>query len=276
MEYTLEQLIPVVAMLFRKFTSGESTSVTYERANSLLEAVLYCIGECESGNAPAVKNGISAEAAYHMGYEMVVERVKQTRVKYNDMIVHFDAYGNENYYDTVTKALPGFFLYYNVRFAPQENLITMDYPTLLPVEDKSGIRAIEKYVAYISLEQKFLGSFPTGYVKEVLRKFHKSYQKLFCNLCRILLRNMLGHMLIGMGTEQEEGETEYEMLKQVVSRYSGKQLETVLEAVLCRSVREKWKNDIELEEYLKADMADFATELVTAVENDSLKKVVVF
>ena len=75
------------------------------------------------------------------------------------MIVHFCAYGNENYCDTVTKALPVFFLYYDARFEPQKNVITLDYPMLQPVGDASGIRAIEKYVAYIGLEQKFMGTF---------------------------------------------------------------------------------------------------------------------
>lgn len=161
------------------------------------------------------------------------------------MIVHFCAYGNENYCDTVTKALPGFFLYYDARFEPQKNVITLDYPMLQPVGDASGIRAIEKYVAYIGLEQKFMGTFPEEYVSDILRKFHKSYEKLFCNVCSILLRHILGRMLAGT----ETGSLEYERLKEIVNRYS--------------------------KEQLKADTADFAAELVTAAESDSLCNVVV-
>lgn len=276
MEYTLEQLMPVVAELAKKYTSGESTSVTYERASSLMEAVLYCIGECESGNTPAGKNGISAEAAYRMGYERVVEKVKQTGERYNDMIIRFRAYGNENYYDTVTKALPGFFLKYDARFAPQENVITMDYPTLRPVGDVSGIRAVERYMEYIGLEQKFMGAFSEEYVREVLRKFHKKYEKLFCNLCSIILRHVLGYMLIKKGTVPEAEQAEYGRLEQVVGRYSKEQLKAVLETMTCRMVREKWRDEPEMEEYLKADCADFASELKVAAENDNLKKVVAF
>lgn len=161
------------------------------------------------------------------------------------MIVHFCAYGNENYCDTVTKALPGFFLYYDARFEAQKNVITLDYPMLQPVGDASGIRAIEKYVAYIGLEQKFMGTFPEEYVSDILRKFHKSYEKLFCNVCSILLRHILGRMLTGT----ETGSLEYERLKEIVNRYS--------------------------KEQLKADTADFAAELVTAAESDSLCNVVV-
>ena len=40
MDYTMEELIPVVAGLAGKFTSKESTSITYERANQLMEAVI--------------------------------------------------------------------------------------------------------------------------------------------------------------------------------------------------------------------------------------------
>ena len=39
--YDMEELMPIVARLTEEFTSGESTSVTYERARSLMEAVIY-------------------------------------------------------------------------------------------------------------------------------------------------------------------------------------------------------------------------------------------
>lgn len=48
---------------------------------------------------------------------------------YNKMIEKFDSYGNENYFDTVAKAIPGFFKYYDAKFSPQSTIITMDYPT---------------------------------------------------------------------------------------------------------------------------------------------------
>lgn len=61
MNYQLEQLIPIVAELANKYTGKQSSSITYERAEMLMEAVLYCIQECfdkrqntiiEKGNMP--------------------------------------------------------------------------------------------------------------------------------------------------------------------------------------------------------------------------------
>ena len=45
--YEMEELLPVVAALGEKYTGYEHSSVTYEKAQMLMEAVLYCIGEYE-------------------------------------------------------------------------------------------------------------------------------------------------------------------------------------------------------------------------------------
>ena len=42
-EEELLQLLPVVAELTRRYTSGESSSVTYKTANQLMEAAVYCV-----------------------------------------------------------------------------------------------------------------------------------------------------------------------------------------------------------------------------------------
>ncbi len=44
-EERMEELLPLMEELTKKYTSGESTSVTYEKAQELMEAVLYCIWE---------------------------------------------------------------------------------------------------------------------------------------------------------------------------------------------------------------------------------------
>ena len=51
MEYTMEELVPIVRKLAEKHHGYESTSMTYEKAEQLMEAVLYCIRETEQINA---------------------------------------------------------------------------------------------------------------------------------------------------------------------------------------------------------------------------------
>lgn len=275
MTYTVEELIPVVAELTRKYTSGESTSVTYERANQLMEAVLYCIRECGE-HALAVQGEIPARQAYELGYERVLEKVRRTQERYNRMILSFRSYGNKNYEDTVTKALPGFFRYYDVQFAPQNSGITMDYPLVRPLRNVTGIDAIELYVEGICLEQEFLGAFPEAYVCEILTRYEKGYKKQFFNLCSIFLRHVLGCTIIRrkMGTESDG--TEYRELERILCGLSREQLKGRLEGMIHRIALENWSRSPELERYLVGDAEDFAVQLEMALENDCLRNVVVF
>ena len=40
MDYEMEELVPIVGKLAEKYTAHESTSITYEKAEQLMEAVL--------------------------------------------------------------------------------------------------------------------------------------------------------------------------------------------------------------------------------------------
>ena len=47
--YTPEELLPVMIKLAEKFTSKDSSSISYERAEYLMDAVIYCISEVDPG-----------------------------------------------------------------------------------------------------------------------------------------------------------------------------------------------------------------------------------
>lgn len=271
MDYTMEELIPVVAGLAGKFTSKESTSITYERANQLMEAVIYCINECTDENTLTSDMKLPAGKAYQLGYEKVLEKVKTAQEQYNAMISDFCAYGNENYHDTVTKALPGFFLYYDARFAPQETVITMDYPTLGAGINATGIDAIEHYIIGISLEQRFLNRLPADYVTGTLSRFQPDYQKEFYNISSIILRHLLVCMLIRRKSGTPKRRLDYEKLKQLVELSDKKQLEQRILQLLETLVRDQYGSDRNLYHYLDQDITDFVTCLKLGARTGSLR-----
>ncbi len=65
--YTMEELVPIVGRLAEKYCAGESSSVTYEKAEQLMGAVLYCIREAENAGkdmtGPAVQ-GTGGDVTY--------------------------------------------------------------------------------------------------------------------------------------------------------------------------------------------------------------------
>ena len=87
MNYKIEELLPIVGTLVNKYTSFVSTSIIYEKAQKLMEAVLYCIHKLElveyesvplpEHNSIILSQKITAKQAYETGFSRVEKRSKQ-------------------------------------------------------------------------------------------------------------------------------------------------------------------------------------------------------
>lgn len=218
---------------------------------------------------------MTAAESYRQGYEKVLEKTRRTQEKYNELTGDFQAYGNENYRDTVLKALPAFFMKYDPRFAPQETMIGLDYPTLRAVQEDTGIDAVERYVAYIALEQRFFRRIPEGMAEELLTRFHGEYRKYFFNLCNIPLRHMLAAGLLGRQPGQAFSDEEYTALAQFCADRSRETLAEILKRLTEKLVESGWGEDRELLWYLQGDTENFAAELAKGAEAGFLQNVVV-
>lgn len=286
--YEMEELLPLVAKLAAKYTSGESSSIPYETAGGLMEAVCCCIRESEraecagaGGNGGeqiyglAEKHRMTAAESYRVGYESVVEKTKRAQERYNEWSPGFQAYGNENYRDTVLKSLPEFFIRYDPRFAPQETVIDLDYPVLRAVSGDAGIETVGQYIDYIALEQRFLQKFPEGMVEEVLARFHREYKHQFFNLCSIVLRHVLGAGLLGRQPGEGFSGEEYAALRQICDGKDREALTEILNRLTEKLVESGWGHDAELLRYLQGDSENFAAELAEGVRRNMLRNVIV-
>lgn len=279
MSFETEELIPIVAELADQYTGKESTSITYEKARQLMEAVLYCIHEYEA-DAQKRRELLSmdekavAKKVYSLGYETVLKKVKETQILYNKIIPDFKYYENWCYHDTFVKGIPSFFMYYDPHFQPQNHILTLDYPVLYPVYNLKGIDAISAFVKYVSLEQVFLGKLPDEYVFHVLRAYSPDHGDLIINLAGIVLRNILGCRIAGKRV-RAQGYThgELEQLIDYVKRSTTASLEQDMEGLVDELVQSGYGGLEELGDYLKADLRNYSYELKNAVENQCLDSI---
>ena len=198
MTYTAEEVLPVVSYLIDKYTSKESSSVPYETARSLMEAVIYCIEELEhsSPNSLAAEHQLTARAAYEAGYEAVIHKVWRTKELYEKLMENFFFYGCANYRDTVQKGMPQFFLRYDARFCPQDHLLTLDYPPLFLDYRQQGIDLVYEYLGNLLLEQKFLALFsPEGTEHLVRQQEERNRAPYMGNISELVLINAIGCFL---------------------------------------------------------------------------------
>lgn len=259
----MEELIAIVAKLAAQYTSGSSSSVTYEKAQQFMEAVQYCIREYEQEAAlytlPA-KGQLSAETAYEQGYALVIRKVKKLRLLHQKLLADGCSYGCRNYEDTVQKGLPQFFLRYDPRFAPQDTVLTLDYPTLCPLENVTGIDAIEQYLCNLSLEQKFMGAFSEEYVCRVLMSSDWNYREQFYNLCRVMLSNVLCCVIAGKSLDAAVEPIHTIRLEKWTEEKDREERIADTKRILSRMMEEKWNGNELLYDYLCGGVDDFLTE----------------
>ncbi len=274
----MEELLPLIGELAEKYTGKESTSITYEKARQLMGAILYCIREYEAGleeGLISTENRVEAKTAYLLGYKKVLEKVKEAQILYNRIIGDFNSYKNRCCYDTVAKGLPSFFLYYDPRFAPQDHLLTLDYPVLRPMDSLQGIDAIYAYVKSIGLEQTFFEKIPDEYIFHVLKVYSADYKGLLINMASIVLRNVLGCRMAGKGihTRRYTGE-EVKRLESCISQNTTEELKCYLKELIDELMDIGYGSNEELGTYLKKDVHDYAFELKQGIKNRCLDRII--
>lgn len=172
--YELEELLPLVVELAEKYTGGESTSVTYEKAQQLMGAVIYCIrenynwrvGEWMSEQKEiftetqiAGRRRLSAREAYETGYRCVIDKVKAALALYHEILEELDDFGNEFLKNTIRKGMPEFFTWYNPEFEPQDTILMLDYEVQRDLSMYEGIDRIYEYLKCVREEQKTFREF---------------------------------------------------------------------------------------------------------------------
>ena len=277
MDYEMEELVPIVGKLAEKYTSHESTSITYEKAEQLMGAVLYCIHELweSSGNAPSLNKKLSAQRAYEMGAAYVRDKTGKALDLYNRILPEFCHYENKCLSDTFVKGIPEFFKWYDIQFEPQNTILTLDYPLLKDISEYTGIDKIFEFIKSIGLEQKFLKLFPAGYVINILSKDNRNWQESMDNICEIVFIHVIGHIILGKSLtviELEEDDYSYmqKIFKQATLEDIKKQLTTALEIF----IKNYYENDRELLNYLSGAISGIVVRLKNAADNKVLGNII--
>ena len=284
MDYEMEELVPLVGKLVEKYTGHESTSITYEKAEQLMEAVIYCICEGEQ----AVKNPLTAaqkmpaQQAYEIGLTCVREKVKTSLELYNRMMSGteilqkseikqgFDDFENRCFYDTVIKGLPEFFKWYDPVFEPQNTILTLDYPVLKDLSAYAGIDRIYEYIRCIELEQCFLGIFPGNHVKTVLCRYDDRYRSMIENICEIVLTDTLGHMMVRKPLQEVICMEDCSRMQELLCRKDVREITALLQEMLKAILEQYYKADGELTEYLEYSLQNLSIRLKNAAEHGSI------
>lgn len=261
--YPLEELVPIVAEIAPKYCGYEHSSISYETAQMLMEGILYSIQECTQGDGHAlVGNALPAKEAYALGQEMVAGKVRRLQAVYNSLIFEFQDYGCECLRDAITKGIPAFLARYDFRYAPQETLLTLDYPVFQDLSASSGIDAVLAYAECIRLEQAFLSEFDNAYVRETLCAYHADYESLIENICHIVLLNTVRHFILDMPLDSGKlCPADWERAKEMLARRPEGEADAYVAGIVGLLAGRSRSDDALLKSYLCLDVPDIVTRI---------------
>jgi len=171
-----QEMMNLLASRCRKYTSGESSSVPIETAESIMQSVSFTLGmylkkmaEPDDALYELKKNGI--EQCYFDGLKLLKSSVKSTRLLYEQIKKSMVKTDNYAYNSTLIGGIQGFFKLYDVEFSAQDIHITADYPVCIYPDGFEGIEFIAKYLKNVWCENRFCNSFSKNNIQRVL-SFH--------------------------------------------------------------------------------------------------------
>jgi hypothetical protein len=99
--------------------------------------------------------------------------------------------------------MPEFFVWYDMKFKPQDHLLTLDYPLLNGNPDLCGVDLILEYLKKIQIEKAFLDCFDKKAVISLLEKIIPDYRALYLdNICYPVMLNAVGCFISGASVEK--------------------------------------------------------------------------
>lgn len=261
--YPLEELAAIVAELTPKYVGYEHSSITYEKAQMLMEGVLYCIQECMGQDSHALaEDKLPAQKAYTLGQKIVSDKFQKLQLIYNKLIFDFKDYGLDCLKDTVAKGMPAFIENYDLKFTPQETLLTLDYPLLKKSVTSTGIDAVLEYLECIDLEQQFLQKFDDSYIREILCAYHTDYELLLENICHIVLQNIIGHLIVDKPlTCKGFSPDDFAYIENIFYQKSVAEIERFITKLVRLLTERYYDNDAALSNYLRCDIPDIAARI---------------
>lgn len=269
------QCIELIAKETERYTSGESSSIRIETAQSIMQSICYTIGIY-------LKNLMGADAGlkllkqqsladtYKLGGELIKSKFEASRellclVQSNCLVTDNIAYN-----DTVQKGIASFFSDYDSDFAAQENPASIDYPLSLDKMDLVGIEYIHCYLEKLYLENEFCLKFEIQDIHNLLRGYDKSYKDLLINIFGLLINNLTGTVLADSNINLNIVPSQTQYLQQKLECLSSKELGALLLTAAENICIEFNVLDKKLQQHIKDTVLDLTPRLKNALENNQL------
>lgn len=196
--------------LILRYTKGESTSVTVETSENLLNSILYAIDfymlKMDSLEAAIIElEEKSIRQIYENGIELIRVCTVDTKklygkIKRNKLRIELEPY------NTTIEEISCFFEEYNIVFGAHNGMGSIDYPLVFDDMTVRGVSYIKNYLEHLEIETEFCRLFSEKEINKILVGYEKmcrlSHNIELINIFEILINNSIFSVLCGNEARQ--------------------------------------------------------------------------
>lgn len=275
------QIIKLLKRLTERYTSGESSSVRVETAQSILLSILYSIGVYLKSfpdadmSLEAIKN-TPLDELYKHGRKIIEKNINIS--KHILHLIQKERVENDNiaYNNTIDNGLPEFFNGYDADYAAHDGAGSIDYPLNIDKMDLCGIEYIYSYLEKLFWENKFCENFDAYDIECILRGYDEKYQDLLINIFKIVYTNALGCILANKNLlKLEIGPMDRQYILEELRDLSESELYGVLKNASAKLCKELDITNEFLLKYISFTTEELCKRLKTALENGHLESIFV-
>lgn len=193
------RLVDLLAWQTRKYTKGESTSVTVETAKELLASLRYTLAVVTEETGMPHKRLLTEELPplIRQGQTILQARLEQTKRLWAAVCQTAPDIRNGYYADTL-RGIGDYFERYDIYFFAHLKPPCIDYPLLITADESlQGLDFTEQYLKRVLTENLFLRCFDSHEVRELLLAADGDIEEAYLNLCEQPLINAMGLALLG-------------------------------------------------------------------------------
>ncbi len=278
-------IMTILKQVILRYTKGNSTSVTTDKAEALLLSILYSIDFYNSTfeepeDALTNLKSKDIKEIYESGIKLVTSCVEETKDLYNDIVKNKLQVQVEAYNITVDEGIAPFFDKYSVLFAAQDTLGSIDYPLVFDDMSIRGVLYIKKYLEHLDIENKFCRYFSMEVIDSILKDFGRTcgfdYRIELINIFQVVINNAIFLAILNENIKNLTiSKYQYELLIKKLNEANESQLELLIDKGIDRIIRALTIEDTSLIAYIKAYKSDFLFRILNTMENESLNKMVI-
>lgn len=200
-EANMNDLMILLADKYKKYTMNDHSSISVEKAQQLMDSILYCINGYlnsidKNSNMLTTKEYNNAITLYERGLEFEKRNLSCAKKLLNKIKLNSLKIDNLSYNDTIFSGLDLFFNKYDILYAAHETPGSIDYQLAIEINEVSGIEYILKYMNQLYIENSFCNNFISSEITALLRGYNTDYKDLLLNIFEIVLQNAIGLELL--------------------------------------------------------------------------------